>query len=448
MTVNIPGVLPPFCKGRGGVRTEHHKDMAKQAVERMPAPDEVVLPLSMHIGAPCAPTVAVGDSVKIGQIIGDTDKFVSAPIHASVSGTVKAIGPVKVANGSTVNAVTIASDGKMELFEEIAPPVVTDRASFLAAVRASGLVGLGGAGFPAHVKLAFKEDAGVDTLIINGAECEPYITVDHREMLDRPEEILAGAAAVKKQLGFRRAVVAVEENKPDALASFQAVIQAEPEAYGDIELMRLPSSYPQGAEKVLIQSVTGRRVPPGKLPADVGCVVMNVQSASFLARYLRTGKPLVSRSLTIAGDAVATPKNLRVPIGSMLDGILDYCGGFSKTPYKVLSGGPMMGIALADLHVPAVKSGNALLAFSAEALPEKPFGACIRCGRCAEACPLHLEPCRIEKQVKLKSVEGLQKTNVLVCMECGCCAYSCPAGRPLVQSMRLGKAIVMEAMKR
>lgn len=441
----IQGAIQPVAKNHGGAHVAHHKNLSGAPVERMATPAQVVLPMSMHIGAPCTPTVKVGDEVKVGQVIGDSDAFVSAPIHASVSGKVTAVKPVKVANGTMVNAVTIKSDGEMTLFEGLEPPVINSKQDFLKAVRASGLVGLGGAGFPAHVKLAFKEDAGVDTLIINAAECEPYITVDHRECLDHAEDILYGVYRVKETFGFQKAFIAIEKNKPDAFVALLKAQKENPNWDDSVKLVVLPDSYPQGAEKVMIQSVTGRQVPPGKLPSDVGCVVMNVQSVSFLGRYLKTGKPLVSRSLTVDGSAITEPKNLRVPIGTSVADILDYCGGFKEEPYKIISGGPMMGMALADYNVPLVKNNNAVLAFAKGTLSVKPFRACIRCGRCVDACPMNLEPTVIERQAHLKNVDGLTKANAMTCMECGSCAFACPSGRPLVQYMRLGKTIIREA---
>lgn len=440
------GVQKPVAKGHGGAHVHHHKNTCDLPVERIPVPASVTIPMSMHIGAPCSPTVKVGDTVKVGQVIGDSDKFVSAPIHASISGKVTAVKPVKVASGSMVNAVTIESDGEMALSEDIKAPEINSKEDFLKAVRASGLVGLGGAGFPAHVKLAFREDQGVNTLIINAAECEPYITVDHRECLDHPEDILYGVEQVKNTFGFTQAYIAIEDNKSNAFKQLLATMKEHKEwSDGSIQLVELKSSYPQGAEKVLIQSVTGRLVPPGKLPSDVGCVVMNVQSIGFLGRYLKTGKPLVSRSLTVDGSAIKEPRNLRVPIGTGFDYILDYCGGFKEEPYKIISGGPMMGMALADYHVPLVKANNAILAFAKGTIAVKKTWPCIRCGRCVEACPMCLEPTKIETKAKLKDAEALQKTGVMTCMECGSCAYACPSARPLVQYMRLGKTIIREA---
>ncbi len=439
----IEGVLKPVAKGHGGIHVSHNKNTSKCEIVRMPAPAKVVLPMQQHIGAPCTPTVAVGDEVKIGQVIGDTDAFVSAPIHATVSGKVTAVGPVKVANGSMVPAVTIESDGEMALYEGIKAPEINSKDDFLKAVRASGLVGLGGAGFPTHVKLAFKEGT-VDTLIINAAECEPFITVDHRECVDNSWDVLSGVYAIKEICNFEKVYIAIEDNKSDAFTELMKVATDNADWDDSVKLVMLKSRYPQGAEKVLIQSVTGREVPPGKLPSDVGCVVMNVASVSFLGRYLKTGKPLVSRSLTVDGSAIAEPKNIRVPIGTLISDIIEFCGGFKAEPYKVIGGGPMMGMALCDINVPLLKNNNAVLAFAGDSVRVKTTRACIRCGRCVDACPMNLMPTKIETRAHLKDAEGCAAAGAMTCMECGSCAYACPSGRPLVQYMRLAKAVIRE----
>lgn len=441
----IEGVLSPVANGHGGVRVSHNKNTSALEIVRIPTPERVILPMQQHIGAPCEPTVKVGDEVKVGQVIGDSDAFVSAPIHASVSGKVTAVGPVKLANGNMVPAVTIESDGLMTLDENIKAPEINSREDFIKAVRASGLVGLGGAGFPTHVKLGFKEDSGVDTLIINAAECEPFITVDHRECIDNSWDVLSGVYTVKEILGFKNVFIAIEDNKSDAFKALMKVAADDADFDDSVKLVVLKSRYPQGAEKVLIQSVTGRCVPPGKLPSDVGVVVMNVASVSFLGRYLKTGKPLVSRSLTVDGSAIAEPKNIRVPIGTEISKIIEFCGGFKAEPYKVISGGPMMGMALSDIDVPLLKNNNAVLAFAADSIRVKPTRACIRCGRCVDACPMNLMPTKIETRAHLKDAEGLIAANAMTCMECGSCAYACPSGRPLVQYMRLAKAVIREA---
>ncbi len=438
------GVLTAVRKVRGGVKVDHRKNTADCEIVRIPTPSKVVIPMQLHIGAPCEPVVKVGDTVAVGQLIGDSDKFVSAPIHASVSGTVTAIGDVKMPNGTLAKAVTIESDGEMRLWEGIKPPVINSREDFIKAVRDSGLVGLGGAGFPTHVKLNFPADKGIDTLVINAAECEPYITVDYRECIDNSWDILSAVYTIKDILGFKKVVIAAEDNKPEAFKVLKSIADNRENKDDSVKLMVLESKYPQGAEKMMVQSATGRQVPPGKLPADVGCVVMNVASVAFIARYLKTGKPLVSRSLTVDGSAIAEPKNVRVPIGTNVGEIIDFCGGFKAEPAKLISGGPMMGLALVGTDIPILKQNNAILAFAKDDASLKQETECIRCGRCAAACPLSLTPTNIVRAAKIRDVDALKKIGVNVCMECGSCAFSCPAGKPLVQHMRLAKAILRE----
>ena len=438
------GVLTAVKKVRGGVMVDHNKNTAETEVVRIPTPSKVVIPMSMHIGTPCEPVVKVGDEVAVGQLIGDTDKFVSAPIHASVSGKVTAVGDIKMPNGTMSKAVTIESDGEMRLWEGIKPPVVETREDLIKAVRNSGLVGLGGAGFPTHVKLSFDPSKNIDTLIINAAECEPYITVDYRECIENSWDILSAVYTIKEMLGFKQVIIAAEDNKPEAFKILKRIADDKTDVNDEVRLMVLKSKYPQGAEKMMVQSATGRQVPPGKLPADVGCVVMNVASVAFISRYLKTGKPLVSRSLTVDGSAIAEPKNVRVPIGTNIGDIIEFCGGFKTAPGKLITGGPMMGLAIVGTDFPVLKQNNAILAFSEEDALLNDETDCIRCGRCAAACPLSLTPVNIVKAAKAKDVEKLNKAGAMVCMECGSCAYSCPAGKPLVQYMRLAKAIIRE----
>lgn len=442
---HINGVLKAVKNVRGGVAVEHHKLTASLPVERIEMPDKVLLPMQQHIGAPCTPTVKVGDIVGVGQVVGDSDAFVSAPVHASISGKVTSVGAVKIANGSMVPAVTIENDGEMRLFEGIEPPKVETRDDLVKAVRASGLVGLGGAGFPTSVKLAFSPDKNIDTLIVNAAECEPYITVDYRECMDNSWDIMGGVYSLAELLGFKNIVIAVEDNKPDAIEVLKNIAAKNTQPDFKVDVMALKSKYPQGAEKMMIQSATGRRVPIGKLPVDVGCVVMNVGSVAFISRYLKTGKPLVSRSVTVSGDAVKNPKNLRVPIGIEIQKLIDACGGFEGEPYKIIAGGPMMGMSIIDTTAPLLKSNNAVLVFSEKTGALKKERACIKCGRCAAACPMSLVPTLLEKYAVREDAQMLSKLGIGVCMECGSCSYSCPAGKPLVQYMRLGKQIVREA---
>ncbi len=444
MSKKVPGVLTAVKRSRGGVSVAHNKNTAEMPVERMPVPDRVVISMQQHIGVPCTPTVKVGDIVSVGQKIGDSDKFVSAPIHATISGKVVEVGDIKLANGIITKGVTIESDGEMRLWDGIKPPVVTNKAELCNAVREAGIVGLGGAGFPTHVKLNLPEDREIDTLIINAAECEPYITVDYRECIENANNVLKGVEILRDILGFKRVVIAIEDNKPKAFEVMSEIAASDDDADDRIKLMTLRSRYPQGAEKMMVLSATGRKIPPGKLPSDVGCVVINVASVAFIARYIETGKPLVSRSITVDGSAIRNPKNLRVPIGTNIQDIIDYCGGFKEEPRKILSGGPMMGIAICDTNAPICKQNNALLAFSDRRDLIKAERACIRCGRCVEVCPMSLMPTLIERNAKIKDKDKLESLNVMVCMECGSCAYACPSGRPLVQYMRLAKQVYRE----
>lgn len=443
----MKGVLKPVKKGRGGIDIAHFKNTAEMPVVRIPTPQFVTIAMQQNIGAPCTPTVKVGDSVLIGDKVGDSDKYVSAPVYASVSGTVKEIKDVRLASGAVSKAVVIESDGT-DTEASFTPPEVNDTESFIKAVRESGLVGLGGAGFPAHVKLNLPQNAKIDTLIINAAECEPFITVDYRECLEHGDDILEGVNAVAKYLNIKSVIIAVENNKPKAIEILRDIADADNDSGDKVKIMILKSRYPQGAEKMIIQSATGRRIPPGKLPSDVGCVVMNVASIAFVGRYLKTGKPLVSRSMTVDGSAIREPKNIRVPVGTSMDYIIDFCGGFKAEPEKIVCGGPMMGMALSGTNYPTLKGNNALLAFTKTdkgALAVKKETDCIRCGKCHESCPMGLVPTNIVRFSKAKDVEKLKHAGTMVCMECGSCAYSCPAGKPLVQHMRLAKSIIREA---
>lgn len=441
-------ILKAVKKGRGGVFVSHHKLTAEMETVRMPAPERVVLPMLQHIGAPCIPTVSKGDAVAVGQVIGDSDKFLSVPIHASVSGTVESIADVKLANGTMAPAVTIVSDGEMRLYEGLTPPKVETKEDLVKAVRASGLVGLGGAGFPSFVKITVSPEKPIDTLVVNAAECEPYITVDYRECLENSWNIMNGVYMLADLLQLKQVVIAVEDNKPEAIRILKKIADQDNDRGNAVRLMTLKSRYPQGAEKMMVLSATGREVPAGGLPADVGCIVMNVGSVAFIARYLATGKPLVSRTVTCSGDCIKNPMNLRVPIGTSIKDIIDFCGGFTGDPVKILSGGPMMGTAITDLNVPLLKSNNAVLAFTKKGAGIKKETPCIHCGRCHAACPMGLMPTNIEKYALLKDAETLTKMGTMVCMECGSCAYSCPGGKPLVQYMRLAKSVIREAAKK
>ncbi len=444
MGKQLDGILTSVRNARGGIRVKHNKNTADQSIERMPIPQTVVIPMSQNIGAPCTPCVKVGDIVSVGQKIGDSDSFVSAPIHASVSGKVKSVAEIKMAHGAMSKAVTIESDGEMRLFEGLAKPTVQTRQDLAKAVRESGVVGLGGAGFPTHVKLSIPEGKEVDTMIVNAAECEPFITVDYRECLENGEYIMKGVYELKRILGIKNVVIAVEDNKPEAIKVLKEIADKDNDIGDDVKLMTLRSRYPQGAEKIMVLSATGRQVPPGKLPLDVGCIVINVATIAFIARYLETGKPLVSRSLTVDGSSIKNPKNVRVPIGTNIQEVIDYCGGFVDEPRKVIFGGPMMGVALYSTDAPVCKQNNAILAFGKKKKPVKPTRDCIKCGRCVSVCPMSLTPTLLESYATLGDAGKLNELNIMSCMECGSCAYACPSGRPLVQYMRLAKQVIRE----
>lgn len=427
-----------------GAKVQHHKNTQDLVPVRIPVPEKVSIPMSMHIGAPCKLQVKVGDEVKVGQVIGDTEAFVSAPIHASVSGKVVAIEQITYLNGSRSDCVVIEADKLQTVHESVQPPVVENREQFVAAVRKSGLVGLGGAGFPTHVKFAPKNLDEVDTLVINSAECEPYITSDYRTLMDEAEEVLEGARAIKQYLELKQVILAIEDNKPEAISKLREMTKDDPE----FTVFPLQSVYPKGAEKVAIYETTGRVVKEGQLPADAGVIVSNVTSVAFVAKYLRTGMPLVEKCLTVDGTAVAEPKNVIVPIGTPIAEVMAFCGGYKAEPRLILMGGPMMGTAVFTDAYPVIKNNNALLAFAEQEAKLPDESPCIRCGRCVRACPYHLMPTDIERAYKAQDVEMLEHLKVSLCIECGCCAFSCPAKRYLVLTNRLAKRMVAASKKK
>lgn len=436
----------PF-RTHGGAAVPHHKNTWDIPSSTMPPPEKVILPMQQHIGAPCIPTVKKGDHVYVGTVVGDSEAYVSAPVHASVSGTVTEITQVMLTGGQMTQAVVVGSDGKMEKDPAIAPPPpITTKEELAKAARAAGLVGLGGAGFPAHVKLNVPEGKTIDTLLVNVAECEPYVTSDHREALENGRNVLEGVYHVKEILGVQRVIIAVEDNKPDVIQKLSEIADdPKRDPLDQVRVLPLKSRYPQGAEKVLVQACTGRKVPAGKLPADVGCLVMNIGSLSFLASYMRTGMPLTLKRITLDGSAIAHPQNVIVPVGTPIKDVVAFCGGYKAEPKKLIMGGPMMGVAITSDELPILKQNNAILAFDQREAQLRQPTACIRCGRCVAACPMHLMPTKLEQAVVRQDVEALQSLDIMTCMECGCCSFSCPAGRRLVQAIRLGKNYVRKA---
>lgn len=427
-------------KSLHGVRVPHRKNTSEDKPRRINTPAVVNIPMSMHIGAPAKPVVKVGDDVKVGQLIAEADGFVSSPIYSGVSGKVKRIGDMLVSSGGRVPAVTIETDGKQEMLEGIGPPKVSSLQEFLEAVRSSGVVGLGGAGFPTAVKLSVKDLSMIDEVIINGAECEPYITSDTRTMIDDADLVWEGIELLQKYLRVKRVIIGIEDNKPRCIANFRSMCKPG----CGVEVKALPANYPQGGEKVLIFNTIGRIVPEGKLPIDVGAVVVNCTTLAAVAKYIKTGIPLYEKCVTVDGSAVRNPQNVIAPIGTPLKDIFEFCGGFKSDPQKVLYGGPMMGIAVPDLEQPVLKNTNAILAFDAKDAKLPQETSCIKCGRCIAHCPLNLAPADIETAFRLKDAETLGRLKVNLCMECGCCAYVCPASRNLVQVNKLAKVMLRD----
>jgi electron transport complex protein RnfC len=394
--------------------------------------------LSMSIGAPCEPVVKIGDTVKTGQLIADSDAFMSAPVHAPVTGVVTRETTLTAANGKKTRALVIETANKQELSDEVKPPVINSREDFLKAVRASGAVGQGGAGFPLHIKLGFDpKKQPVDYLLINGAECEPYTTSDYRELIERGEDVISGIKLILRHISIPKAIIGIESDKPLAIKKMRSLTENEP----DISVAPLPTGYPQGAEKVLVYSCTKRVVNEGSLPVSAGCVVVNVSTTAFVARYIKTGVPLIEKRVSIDGDIVNKPENIFVPIGTTLAEITARTN-LRLVPGKVIFGGMMMGTTVYDPDTPVTKTTGAILFFAGTGSAEKPLTSCIRCARCVNACSMSLAPTELEHAFDRKDAALLQKLHVNLCMDCGACSYVCPAGRNLAEKNQLAKAFL------
>lgn len=438
-------------KHLNSVKVSHEKHTSGCATEIMAIPETVCISMSQHIGAPCKPLVKKGDQVKVGQLIGDTDAFVSAPIHSSVSGTVKQIKTMRNVMGGYDQMIEIETDGKQEVSEDVKPPEINSFEDFIAAIRASGVVGLGGASFPTHIKLNPKNLDECHDLIVNAAECEPFITSDHRLMLENADAIIDGVQAIMKWLELDKGHIGVEENKPDAIENLRKEI-ASRGASDKIEVHVLRARYPQGAERVMIYEILGKTMNAGELPAQHGVILSNVTTIAFIGQHLRTGRPLTTKRVTVDGSAVAEPKNIIVPIGAAIADVIEACGGYKAEPRKILMGGPMMGRAIYSDEQPIVKNNNAILAFSFEG-DAKRFDireetACIKCGRCHGACPFNLLPVAIATAYDQRDAGKLDALKVMQCMECGSCSYICPARRPLSFINKMAKGVVKEAQSK
>ncbi|MGE5587464.1 MAG: electron transport complex subunit RsxC [Clostridia bacterium] len=428
---------------RGGVHAHYHKeDTASKPIRRLGPPGRVVIPLHQHTGAPCEPLVKAGDVVKIGQKIGDSSARLTAPVHASVSGKVVGVSPHPQSGGRDVLSVIIESDGAETFDEHVEPRTGIDDLSaddIKTIIREAGIVGLGGAAFPTYFKLTPPSGKSFDTVILNGAECEPYLSADHRLMVERPGDVVDGARILLKAAGVNRAYVGIEENKPDAI---EAVSRAAKEDER-ISVVPLKVKYPQGAEKQLIWAILGREVPSGGLPVDVGVVVNNVGTAAAVKDAVFSGMPLVERVVTVAGSCIAEPQNVLVKVGMLVSDLIEACGGYSSPPAKVIIGGPMMGVAQSTTDIPVTKGTSGVLLLSEEeAAPVEPM-PCVRCGKCVEACSMRLMPLWIAGYAEAGRFGDAERMNALDCIECGCCSFVCPSRRRLVQAIRLAKLEIM-----
>lgn len=441
----------------GGVHPDDKKISAGCKIEVLPTPQTVYISMAQHLGAPATPVVAVGDKVKAGQVIGEPAGFISAYVHSSVSGTVKSIGLRPDLAGKPVTHIEIAVEGDewaegIDLSDALVTDIPADNAYIVGRIKSNGVVGLGGATFPTHVKLTPPEGKKAEILILNGAECEPYLTSDYRIMLEKPDQIVIGAAIMKQVLGGPRTVIGIEDNKPEAIASMNAAIDRLKKvsaSYAGIEVAVLKKKYPQGGEKQLIDAVAHRQVKSMGLPIDVGAVVQNVATSLAVYDAVMKNRPLVTNTLTVTGDCLPADrqKNWLFRTGVPFSFIIEQTGGMPEDAVKVISGGPMMGKAISNLDATTVKGSSSILYLTAAQTVRKPESNCIRCGKCVEACPMGLEPYLLNKYARNGIMDGLEQNAIQDCIECGCCLYSCPANIPLLDVIRMAKADVMKIIR-
>lgn len=431
-----------FSTFKGGVHPYDGKDLAKdQPIQKIMPKGEMVYPVSQHIGAPASPIVAVGDRVLRGQKIAEAGGFVSAPIYASVSGTVKAIQPRRTAVGDMVNSIIVENDGLMEEveFHPVEDINSLSKEEILNRIKEAGVVGMGGAGFPTHVKLSPKEPEKIEFIIANCAECEPYLTADYRRMMETPEELVEGMKIVLRLFEGAKGILGVEDNKPDAIAKLQELTKDEPR----VEVMPLQTKYPQGGERQLIYATTKREINSTMLPADAGCIVDNVETLISIYHAVKFGKPVMERIFTVTGDAVVKPGNFLYCIGMSYAELLEAAGGFKEQPEKIISGGPMMGFSMFELEIPTTKTSSSLLCFLKDEVAASEITACINCGRCVGACPEQIIPSKLAKMSEFGDRAAFEKWNGMECIECGSCSYICPAKRPLAQYIKTMKKQIL-----